>query len=181
MNHFISIFAGASEIPEYMDIAYQVGQALGKRGYVTITGGGPGIMRQVNKGAFESGGQSWGICIKHRAEEIIFDYFHHHEIFESFDARNDRLLALGQAFIVLPGGIGTVVEALQITQRKKFLELPINTPLLLVGHFYEPLTRVFERFKEHNIITDDLNDLYSYVLDVPSMMNVIDTFFEKKE
>lgn len=180
MNHFISVFAGASEIQEYQDIAYQLGSELGKRGYVTITGGGPGLMRQVNKGAFESGGQSWGICIKHRAEEITFDYFHHHEIYESFDARNDRLLALGQAFIVLPGGIGTIVEALQITQRKKFAELPKDTPLLLVGHFYEPLTHVFERLKEHGEITDELSELYSYVLDVPSIITAIDSFFEKK-
>jgi predicted Rossmann-fold nucleotide-binding protein len=135
------------------------------------------MMREVNKGAKESGGESWGICIEHRAEEIILDYFTYHEVHERFDERNDRLLSLGDAFIVLPGGLGTIVEALQITQRKKFAEVPPKTPLVFVGEFYRKLTQVFDEMRAENFISDNLPDLYQFVQSPQEMMPMLKTYF----
>lgn len=176
MKH-IAVFAGASAPDTYLELAHNVGKILAEAGYVVITGGGPGMMRAVNRGAFEAKGESWGICIKHRAEEIIPDFFTKHETYDRFDERNDKLLSLGDAFVVLPGGIGTIVEALQITQRKKFREISPFTPLLLVGQYYEELTHVFGKMQEEGFISDALEDLYQYVQSIEEMIAVLEKYF----
>lgn len=173
----VAVFSGANAPTEYTKLAYQVGQLLGTSGLVTITGGGPGMMREVNRGAFEVGAESWGICIEHRSEDIVLDYFTYHEIHSHFDERNDRLLNLANAFIVLPGGLGTVVEALQITQRKKFSEIPQNTPLLFIGEYYRKLHEVFTAMKQEGFIEDDLNMLYEFVPELQQMISVLQSYF----
>lgn len=173
----IVVFGGANAPDPYPSMAYSIGRLIGQEGYVTLTGGGPGIMREVNRGAKEVGGESWGICIEHRAEQIILDYFTYHEVHERFDERNDRLLGLGDAFVVLPGGLGTVVEALQITQRKKFSEIPPKTPLILIGGFYQKLSEVFDEMHSQGFITDSLADLYQFVQTPEEMITIIKNYF----
>lgn len=175
----IVVFGGASAPEPYPSLANQIGRFLATHGYITITGGGPGMMREVNKAAKEHGGASWGICIQHRAEEIILDYFTYHEIHTRFDERNDRLLSFGDAFIVLPGGLGTIVEALQITQRKKFHEIDPKTPLLFVGDFYKKLSHVFEDMQKDGFITDSLTDLYQFVYSVEDIQRIFDQYFSQ--
>lgn len=175
----VAVFAGANAPDQYLNLAFNVGMTLADNGFVTVTGGGPGMMRAVNRGAYQSGGVSWGICIRHRAEQIVPEYFHHHEIYDSFDERNDRLLALGNAFVVLPGGLGTIVEALQITQRKKFREVPPHTPLLFLGSYYEPLTQVFKKIEDEGFISDKLSDLYEFVDSSEHMAEKLTRFFRK--
>ncbi len=173
----IVVFGGANAPEQYTAIALSIGELIAKEGYVTLTGGGPGMMREVNKGAKQSGGESWGICIEHRAEEIILDHFTYHEVHERFDERNDRLLSLGDAFIVLPGGLGTIVEALQITQRKKFSEIPPKTPLIFVGEFYKKLTEVFDELHMQGFISDTLVDLYQFVQTPEEMITIVKNYF----
>lgn len=173
----IVVFSGANAPDHFIKLAYTVGRLLGKEGYVALTGGGPGMMREVNRGAFEVGSESWGICIEHRAEEIILDYFTYHEVHERFDERNDRLLSMGDAFIVLPGGLGTVVEALQITQRKKFAEVNPETPLIFVGNFYKKLTEVFDEMATEGFISDVLSNLYQYAETPEEMITLLRKYF----
>jgi uncharacterized protein (TIGR00730 family) len=175
----IAVFAGANAPDRYNDLAFNIGMSLADQGFVTITGGGPGMMRAVNRGAFQAGGISWGICIKHRQEQIIPDFFHHHEVYERFDERNDRLLSLGDAFVVLPGGLGTIVEALQITQRKKFHEIHPTTPLLFVGDFYEPLTHIFKKIEDEGFISDNLDKLYTFVETAEQMCEHLNRYFRQ--
>lgn len=174
----IAVFSGASAPEPYSQLGYMVGKLLGEDGYAVITGGGPGMMREVNKGAMDAGTESWGICIEHRAEEIEVEHFTYHEVYERFDERNDRLLSIADGFIVLPGGLGTVVEALQITQRKKFQEVPTNTPLLFVSDFYKNLHTVFVEMKQAGFISDDLDALYEFVSDPEVMMVALNTYFQ---
>ena len=173
----IAVFGGANAPDQYAGVGYAIGKLLAEHNFVAITGGGPGMMREVNKGAIEAKGESWGICIEHRAEEIILDYFTYHEIHERFDERNDRLLSLADGFVVLPGGLGTIVEALQITQRKKFAEVPPNTPLLIVGEYYRKLTDVFLEMKHEGFINEDLDVLYQFIKSPEEMMNALTSSF----
>jgi uncharacterized protein (TIGR00730 family) len=173
----IAVFSGANAPQGYITLAYTIGQLLGKHGFVAVTGGGPGMMREVNRGAFEAGAESWGICIEQRAEEIKLGYFTYHEVHNQFDERNDRLLDLADAFIVLPGGLGTIVEALQITQRKKFSEIPQKTPLLLVGEYYRKLHEVFVEMKDDGFISDDLDMLYQFISEPQQMIDILVKYF----
>lgn len=163
MNVFsVVVFCGANNHPEYSPLAYLVGKLLAQNGFVTITGGGPGMMGQVNKGALEAGGESVGICIKHPHEKKN-PYLTKHELYETFEERHRIMLSRGDAFVVLPGGIGTVVEALEITQLKKFKEKPMNTPLMFVGSYYKNFLGVLSEFDGQGFITESLKELYSYV------------------
>ena len=176
----VAVFAGASAPAEYVDVAYQVGKLLAQNDYVTITGGGPGMMREVNRGAFEMGKESWGICLEFRSETLDRQYFTYHEVHDRFDERNDRLLSLADAFLVLPGGLGTVVEALQITQREKFQEVPMDTPLLFIGDYHKPLHERFVEMQRTGFIADDLNKLYQFVPGPPEMIQILNRHFAKK-
>jgi uncharacterized protein (TIGR00730 family) len=173
----IVVFGGASAPDPYPSLAYDIGKLLAEEGYVSLTGGGPGMMREVNHGAKDAGGQSWGICIEHRAETLVLDYFTYHEVHVRFDERNDRLLSLGDAFVVLPGGLGTIVEALQITQRKKFEEIPSNTPLLFIGDFYRDLDKIFADIYNGGFITDKLEELYTFIDTPQAMMEALKKYF----
>lgn len=172
-NATVVIFSGAFAPEGYEDLAYRVGKALALNGYITVTGGGPGMMRAVCRGAYEAKGESWGVCIEKREEVFVSDYFTKHEIHKTFDERNDRLISLGSSFIVLPGGLGTITEALQITQRKKFHELPKTTPLLFVGEYYRRLTDVFSEMKQAGFIGEVLDELYTFVRDEAEMITAL--------
>lgn len=177
----VAVFAGASAPSEFVSVAYDVGKLLAENNFVTITGGGPGLMREVNRGAFETGKESWGICLEFRLEQMDLHYFTYHEVHDRFDERNDRLLSLADAFVVLPGGLGTVVEALQITQREKFQEVPMDTPLIFIGEYHRPLHDRFVEMKQTGFIADDLNKLYEFVPSPTEMITELKKYFSKEQ
>jgi hypothetical protein len=169
----IVVFGGAFAHEDYLELSYSVGKLLAENGYVTITGGGTGMMEQVNKGAFEAGGESQGICIQFDGEEPPGDYFTYKKTYKTFDERHNALLSLGDAFIVLPGGLGTILEALTITQQKKFGELPMDTPLVFVGEFFQNLDSLFKDIVDQGFIQDDLKELYQFVHTPEEMIGVV--------
>lgn len=91
----VVVFGGAFAHQKYLNLAYNTGKYLAKHGFVTITGGGSGMMEQVNKGAFEAGGDSIGIRLKGLEEKLEGEYFTSYEWYELFTERHDRLLSLG--------------------------------------------------------------------------------------
>jgi len=168
-KHKVVVFCGAHATKKYLILAYKVGEALAKNGYVTITGGGPGMMREVNRGAIENGGESWGICI---AEEKDCDesVFTKYESYADFDKRHQTLIFYGDAYVILPGGLGTVYEALEITQKKKFHEIPKTKPLFFVSSYFRRLIATFEYFKRNKFIEENLSDLYIHVKTVEGLI-----------
>lgn len=157
----VVIFGGAHGQEQYLKLGYEVGKLLAENGFISITGGGPGIMREVNRGAFEAGGKSFGICIKYE-EEQLFTWFTHHEMHDEFNKRHQTLVGYGEAFVVLPGGLGTIMEALEITQKKKFHEISMNVPLVFVGDYYQPMLLLFAEIAKKGFIKEPLDKLYQY-------------------
>ena len=168
----VVIFCGANAPDKYQKLAHSIGKALAKNGFVTITGGGPGMMQQVNKGAFESKGESIGIRINHK-EEHEPKFFTKHETHEKFDLRHQALLKLGDAFVVLPGGLGTILEAIEITQKKKFREIPMETSLIFVGEYFKPLLNVFRDNAKEGFVKEDLDKMYQYAKDPDEMIKIL--------
>lgn len=74
---------------------------------------------------------------------------------------------------MLPGGLGTILEALDITQRKKFNEVKISQPLIFVGSFFRPLTKVFKQIAKEGFIPDSLDDLYQYAKNPKEVVEVL--------
>ncbi len=95
---------------EYYKMAEEVGRGVSNLGFTLMTGGGGGVMEGANKGAFEAGGKSVGCNIKLPFEQQPNPYMHKWITFRHFFVRKVLLLKYSYAFIVLPGGMGTMDE-----------------------------------------------------------------------
>jgi uncharacterized protein (TIGR00730 family) len=133
----VSVFGSARsqrESPEYK-LAEEISAGLVRAGYTVITGGGPGIMEAANKGAAEAGGVSVGLGIELPQESGLNDYVNVGVEFRYFFVRKTIFVKYSQAFVVLPGGFGTMdelFEALTLVATGKITMFPI----VLVGSDY---------------------------------------------
>jgi uncharacterized protein (TIGR00730 family) len=133
----VSVFGSARTPvghPEYQ-VAQQLGAGLARAGFAVITGGGPGAMEAVNKGASEAGGISVGLGIELPYESGLNQWVDIGINFRYFFARKTMFVKYSQGFIVLPGGLGTLdelFEALTLRQTQKVT----GFPLVLVGTDY---------------------------------------------
>src|SRR6202030_1219021 len=133
----VSIFGSARTArgsAEY-ETAERIASGLVKAGYAVITGGGPGIMEAANKGAVETGGVSVGLGIELPKEMGLNDYVEVGLEFRYFFVRKTVFIKYSQAFVVLPGGFGTMdelFEALTLVQTGQITRFRI----VLVGSSY---------------------------------------------
>ncbi|HEX6497506.1 MAG TPA: TIGR00730 family Rossman fold protein [Micromonosporaceae bacterium] len=126
----VSVFGSARCRPGSDDyaLAERLGAALARAGYAVITGGGPGVMEAANKGATEVGGLSVGLGIELPFEQGMNEWVDIGIDFRYFFARKTMFVKYAQAFIVLPGGFGTMdelFEALTLVQTKKVTRFPV--------------------------------------------------------
>jgi len=159
----VSIFGShalKSDSPYYQQ-AYQLGKLLGKAGFTVITGGGPGIMEAVNKGALEAGTNSVGLNIylpppqgerknPYLNKSLSFHYFFTRKVMFTFSA---------QAYVFFPGGYGTLdefTEMLGLIQTKKIKRIPI---ILIGKDFWLPFIDWIKNdiLKQNLIEPEDIN------------------------
>jgi uncharacterized protein (TIGR00730 family) len=134
LPHAVSVFGSARTKPgtEEYTLAQRIGSAFAGAGYTVITGGGPGIMEAANQGAVTAAGTSVGLGIELPFEQSLNDYVDIGIEFRYFFVRKTMFVKYSQAFIVLPGGFGTLdelFEAITLVQTKKITRFPI----VLVG------------------------------------------------
>lgn len=126
----VSIFGSARtdrDDPDYA-AARALAGALAGAGYAVITGGGPGVMEAANRGASEAGGISVGLGIELPFEQRLNDWVDIGVQFRYFFARKTMFVKYAQAFVVLPGGFGTLdelFEALTLVQTRKVTSFPV--------------------------------------------------------
>src|SRR4030095_15398712 len=108
----ITVFGSArfKETDFFYEKAREFGKRISQIGFTTMTGGGPGIMEAANRGAFENGGRSVGCNIRLAFEQIGNKYVHTSVTFEHFFVRKTILIKYSYAFIIMPGGFGTMDE-----------------------------------------------------------------------
>ncbi len=126
----VSVFGSARAVEgsRECELGEHLGAALARAGYAVITGGGPGVMEAVNRGASEAGGQSVGLAIELPYEEHTNDYLDISMHFRYFFVRKTMFVKYAQAFCVLPGGYGTLdelFEALTLVQTRKVTRFPV--------------------------------------------------------
>ncbi len=133
----VSVFGGARVSPgsaEY-ELAEKIATGLADAGYALITGGGPGVMEAVNRGAIGAGGISVGLGIELPLEQGLNDFVEIGIEFRYFFVRKTMFIKYSQAFVVMPGGYGTLdelFEAVTLVQTGKITKFPI----VLVGTSY---------------------------------------------
>jgi len=126
----VTVFGSArfGEDHEYYGLAREMGGALARAGYAVMTGGGPGLMEAANRGAKEAGGLSMGCNIQLPREQKPNKYLDKFIEFEHFFVRKVMLVKYSSAFVVMPGGYGTLDEAFEVAtliQTGKLERFPI--------------------------------------------------------
>jgi uncharacterized protein (TIGR00730 family) len=137
----VSLFGSARTLPEEPGYAQarEVARMLGQAGFAILTGGGPGMMQAANQGAREAGATSVGLNIQLPYEQRFNPYVDISLRFHYFFTRKVMFVRYSCAFVVLPGGFGTMdelFEALTLIQTGKVLHFPV---VLLGNHYWNGL------------------------------------------
>ena len=126
----VSIFGSArtSEGEPYYELARETARRLAAEGLAVITGGGPGIMEAANRGASEAGGQSVGLNIVLPFEQTANPYLTRYVDFRYFFVRKVMFVKYARAFVIMPGGFGTMdefFESMTLIQTNKIHHFPV--------------------------------------------------------
>lgn len=126
----VTVFGSArfGEDHRYYKMARALGRRLAENGFVVMTGGGPGVMEAANRGAKEAGGLSVGSATRLPHEESVNPYLDQVAIFDHFFVRKVMLVKYSSAFVLLPGGYGTLdefFEAVTLMQTDTIERFPI--------------------------------------------------------
>jgi uncharacterized protein (TIGR00730 family) len=173
----VSVFcSSAPDIPKSsLDLAFEIGEAIGEQGWDLVWGGGKAsMMGAVAKGARSKGAATIGVIpqplIKLEFEDKDATQMH---VVSDMRTRKAKIEDLSDAFIALPGGIGTLEEFFEIWVGSylKFHSKPIAIcdP---VG-FYDPLRTALDHLAEHNFMKTGQAELVSWCKDIPSTLDAI--------
>ncbi len=140
-NKTITIFGTgrAQEGDSAYILAYETGKLLAQAGFTIANGGYGGTMLAAAKGASEAGGEVIGVTCSAFKNSIPNKYVSREVNTTSLDERLDKLIQLGQAYVVLPGGTGTLLELAKVWELKNKGFLKTDKPIILLGGFWKPL------------------------------------------
>lgn len=143
----VTVFGSARTKPDdpMYEAAREMGRALAESGLTVITGGGPGIMEAANRGAYEAGGRSVGMNIALPMEQAPNPYQTDELDFEYFFVRKVMLVKYARAFVIFPGGFGTLDEFFEAMTLMQTLKVK-PFPLILYGSEFwaEPVRWITE-------------------------------------
>jgi uncharacterized protein (TIGR00730 family) len=128
-------------------LAMEMGRLLAQAGFTIANGGYGGTMLAAAKGAAEAGGEIIGVTCSAFKSGKANKYVNREIVTGSLDERLDTLVKLGRAYIVLPGGTGTLLELAKVWELKNKSFLKTDKPIILLGGFWKPLIEL--------IATDD--------------------------
>lgn len=171
----ITVFGSARfrEGDRYYEAAREFGKRIAGLGFTTMTGGGPGIMEAANRGAFENGGQSVGCNIKLPFEQHPNPYMQKWITFDYFFVRKVLLVKYSYAFIIMPGGFGTMDELFETITLAQ-TDVINDFPIVLYGkEYFAPLMQAIDTMVEKGtispadkqliLVTDDIDEAIQYI------------------
>ena len=177
----VTVFGSArfKEDHKFYASAREFGKRISDLGFTVMTGGGPGIMEAANRGAFENGGKSVGCNIQLPFEQQPNPYMNRWITFEHFFVRKVLLVKYSYAFIIMPGGFGTMdefFETLTLVQTKMITQFPI---VLFGKEYYNDLWEYIEYMAQQGTI--NRNDLSLVLLtdDIDEAMNHIKNYIKQ--
>jgi uncharacterized protein (TIGR00730 family) len=179
----VSVFGSARVKPgtRYYQLAEETARLLSDAGFAVFSGGGPGLMEATNKGAFEGGGMAVGLNIDLPREQPSSRYQHVSLRFKHFFARKVMFAKFASAYVVLPGGYGTLdelFEALTLVQTGKTRQMPI---ILVHEPYWRGLiTWMRERLVGEGMIDTTDIDLLQVCEEPRQVVDAIFDFYEKR-
>ncbi len=184
LGRAVAVFGSARDVldPEYYRKAEELAATLVRAGYAVLTGGGPGIMEAANKGAFEAGGPSVGLSIYLPQEQVPNRYQTHALSFRYFFVRKVMLVKYASAFVVFPGGYGTLdelFEALTLIQTLKIHPFPVY---LVGSSFWGGLVNwIRDTLVRRGTISPDDVRLFQVVDDVATIPEGIEAYRQRAD
>ena len=179
----VSVFGSARAAPgtHYYQLAEQVSRLLSDAGFAVISGGGPGVMEAANKGAFAGPSPAIGLNIDLPREQHANQYQDIGLRFKHFFTRKVMFAKFATAFIILPGGFGTLdelFEALTLVQTGKTRKMPI---ILMHGPFWRDLIVWFRsRLVAEGMIDARDIDLLQVIDEPQGVVDAIFAYYEKR-
>jgi uncharacterized protein (TIGR00730 family) len=178
----VSIFGSARSKPDsqFYKLAEEVSYHIAKAGFAVITGSGPGLMEAANKGARRAGGHSIGLNIHLPCEQKPNKYVDTVLGFRYFFVRKVMFVKYAKAFVILPGGFGTLdefFEAITLIQTERISKFPV---ILFNSQYWKPLLEWLKKtvYAHGNVDKQDL-DLFILVDDPKEAAQAIKTFYAK--
>lgn len=173
----VCVFCGAREgtDPYWVDMATQVGRTLGKRGITMVYGGGGvGLMGAVARGALAEGGHVIGVIprmlMAQEQGNLAVDRL---ERVDSMAERKIRLIDLSDAFLTLPGGLGTLDELFEVMTLHQIGVHDKPTGMLNVRRYFDPLLAVIEHFGRHGFVGQRDLDYLTVGEDVDQVLDIL--------
>ncbi len=178
----VSIFGSSRTKPgsRYYKLTEKTAYLLAKEGYAVITGSGPGLMEAANKGARRAKGKSVGLNIQIPHEQKANKYVDILLDFHYFFVRKVTFVKYAKAFVIMPGGYGTLdefFESINLIQTERIAKFPV---VLLGKEYWKGLISWFKSkvLKDGNISRDDL-DIFVIVDKPEEVVEAIKKFYEK--
>jgi len=160
----VSVFGSASirENDPVYELGRTTGRLLAENGFAVITGGGPGAMEAANRGAMEAGGKSVGLNIQLPREQSSNPYTNVHLNFRYFFVRKVMFVKYAMAYVILPGGFGTMdelFESLTLIQTHRIKPFPV---IMLGKDYWKDLVSWIKKtmLGKHRMICPDDLDLF---------------------
>ena len=179
----VSIFGSARTPPDsaYYILAERISRLLSDSGFAVVSGGGPGIMEAANKGAYFGKSPSVGLNIQLPMEQVSNPYQDISQTFQHFFARKYMFVKFATAYVVLPGGFGTLdelFEALTLVQTAKSRKIPI---ILVHTPFWSGLVDWFrDRLVGEGMINPEDIDLIQIIDQPEEVVEHIFKFYERR-
>ncbi len=184
IGNAVTIFGSArlKENHQMYKLAEKTAYLLGKEGYAIITGGGPGIMEAANKGAKASGTESVGLNIELPFEQVPNKYITLLLDFHYFFCRKFMFLKYAKAFVIFPGGFGTLdelFESITLIQTKRMPRFPV----ILVGQEYwqSMMDWVNKTILAEQCISQEDLDIIQIVDSAEEVLKVVKAFYAKEK
>lgn len=172
MQRIVTVFCGSSpkgpKAEQHLQTARSLGERLAKAGYVCANGGGPGMMQAVCEGAFNANGKVHCVFLDPQNPKFtpVHHAYHTSDEHIALADRQKRLVDMADAYIALPGGLGTAFEVLDVLSRKAVGQMPRETPVILVD---------IEQFASMLYLLRDVMDRGFSYGDLLSLVHIVNT------
>lgn len=143
MTNIVVVFGSARVQPdnEVYQQSYAIGKALAEAGYITMSGGYAGVMEAASKGAVEANGEAYGVTVaslEYIGESRVNQYVTKEIRYDTLHERIAYMVDKADAYIVMPGGLGTGQELIEVWQGIRLGDLP-KKPIIVYGDFWQPM------------------------------------------
>lgn len=178
----VSIYGSARTEPgdEYYELTVRIAGALSEAGYTVISGGGPGIMEAANKGAHDAGGKSVALNIGLPMEQSPNPYANVSLDFRYFFTRKVMFVKYAQAFVIMPGGYGTLDEcftALTLIQTRRSYKVPV---IMAGAEYWGGLYDWLEQGVKNGYFDEEDRKLITFTEDPGEIVRIVDEYVERE-